>query len=65
MVAVVSDGSAVLDWGHRSIGAMPVMEGKAVYLKFCRRRCLPICLDTKDVDEIVRTVELIALLRRH
>jgi malate dehydrogenase (oxaloacetate-decarboxylating) len=62
MVAVVSDGTAVLGLGD--IGpkaAMPVMEGKAVLFKsFANVDAFPICLDTKDVDEIVRAVELIA-----
>ena len=61
-VAVVSDGTAVLGLGD--IGpeaAMPVMEGKAVLFKeFAGVDAFPICLDTKDPDEIVRTVELIA-----
>lgn len=61
-VAVVSDGSAVLGLGN--IGpeaAMPVMEGKAaLFKKFADVDAWPICLDTQDVDEIVRTVELIA-----
>jgi malate dehydrogenase (oxaloacetate-decarboxylating) len=61
-VAVVSDGSAVLGLGD--IGpeaAMPVMEGKAVLFKeFGGVDAFPICLDTQDPDEIVRTVELIA-----
>src|SRR4051795_6167105 len=57
-VAVVSDGSAVLGLGD--IGpeaAMPVMEGKAMLFKeFGDVDAFPICLDTKDVDEIVETV---------
>lgn len=61
-VAVVSDGSAVLGLGN--IGpeaAMPVMEGKAMLFKeFANVDAYPICLDTQDVDEIVRAVELIA-----
>ncbi len=61
-VAVVSDGTAVLGLGD--IGpeaAMPVMEGKAVLFKeFAGVDAFPICLDTKDPDEIVRTVEVIA-----
>src|SRR4051794_34357215 len=61
-VAVVTDGSAVLGLGDIGPGAaMPVMEGKAVLFKrFANIDAWPICLDTKDVDEIVRTVELIA-----
>lgn len=61
-VAVVTDGTAVLGLGD--IGpeaAMPVMEGKAMLFKeFGDIDAWPICLATKDVDEIVRTVELIA-----
>jgi malate dehydrogenase (oxaloacetate-decarboxylating) len=62
MVAVVSDGSAVLGLGN--IGpeaAMPVMEGKAMLFKeFADVDAFPICLDTQDADEIVRAVELMA-----
>ena len=62
LVAVVSDGTAVLGLGD--IGpeaAMPVMEGKALLFKeFADVDAFPICLDTKDVDEIVRTVKLLA-----
>lgn len=61
-VAVVSDGSAVLGLGN--IGpeaAMPVMEGKAVLFKeFGGVNAFPICLDTQDTDEIVKTVIHIA-----
>jgi malate dehydrogenase (oxaloacetate-decarboxylating) len=61
-VAVVSDGSAVLGLGD--IGpeaALPVMEGKAVLFKeFGGIDAFPICLDTTDPDEIVRTVQAIA-----
>lgn len=61
-VAVVSDGSAVLGLGN--IGpeaAMPVMEGKAVLFKeFGGVNAFPICLDTQDTDEIVKTVINIA-----
>jgi len=61
-VAVVSDGTAVLglgDIGPRA--AMPVMEGKAMLFKgFGGVDAWPICLDTKDPDEIVRTVKAIA-----
>src|ERR671921_95820 len=61
-VAVVTDGSAVLGLGNIGPGAaMPVMEGKAALFKrFGDIDAWPICLDTQDVDEIVRTVELIA-----
>jgi malate dehydrogenase (oxaloacetate-decarboxylating) len=61
-VAVVSDGTAVLGLGD--IGpeaAMPVMEGKAMLFKeFAGVDAFPICLSTKDVDEIVETVERIS-----
>ncbi|GAA3232874.1 NAD-dependent malic enzyme [Actinocorallia longicatena] len=61
-VAVVTDGSAVLGLGN--IGpeaAMPVMEGKAALFKrFAGIDAWPICLDTQDPDEIVRTVQIIA-----
>jgi malate dehydrogenase (oxaloacetate-decarboxylating) len=61
-VAVVSDGTAVLGLGDIGPeGAMPVMEGKAVLFKeFAGVDAFPICLATKDEDEIVRTVEAIA-----
>ncbi len=62
LVAVVSDGTAVLGLGD--IGpeaAMPVMEGKALLFKeFAGVDAFPICLDTRDVDEIVRTVKYLA-----
>ena len=61
-VAVVSDGSAVLGLGDIGpLGALPVMEGKAMLFKqFANIDAFPICLDTKDVDEIVETVVRIA-----
>ncbi|HEY3529908.1 MAG TPA: NAD-dependent malic enzyme [Nocardioides sp.] len=61
-VAVVTDGSAVLGLGNIGPGAaLPVMEGKAALFKrFGDIDAWPICLDTQDTDEIVRTVELIA-----
>jgi malate dehydrogenase (oxaloacetate-decarboxylating) len=61
-VAVVSDGTAVLGLGDIGpLGAMPVMEGKAMLFKqFAGIDAFPICLDTKDVDEIVETVVRIA-----
>ncbi len=62
LVAVVSDGTAVLGLGD--IGpeaAMPVMEGKALLFKeFANVDAFPICLDTKDVEEIIRTVKFLA-----
>ena len=61
-VAVVSDGTAVLGLGDIGpLAAMPVMEGKACLFKeFAGVDAFPICLRTKDVDEIVSTVKLIA-----
>lgn len=61
-VAVVSDGSAVLGLGNIGAkAAMPVMEGKAVLFKeFGGVNAVPICLDTQDTDEIIRTVVNIA-----
>lgn len=62
LVAVVSDGTAVLGLGD--IGpeaAMPVMEGKSILFKeFAEIDAFPICLDTKDTDEIVETVKRLA-----
>lgn len=62
LVAVVSDGSAVLGLGN--IGpkaAMPVMEGKAILFKeFANIDAFPICLDTQDVEEIIQTVKYLA-----
>src|SRR5690554_4896366 len=62
LVAVVTDGSAVLGLGDIGPEAgMPVMEGKCVLFKrFGDVDAFPICLDSQDVDEIVRTVELMA-----
>lgn len=61
-VAVVTDGSAVLGLGNLGPeAALPVMEGKAALFKrFADVDAWPVCLDTQDVDEIVRTVQLIA-----
>ena len=62
LVAVVSDGTAVLGLGD--IGpeaAMPVMEGKAILFKeFADVDAFPICLDTKDTEEIIKTVKYLA-----
>lgn len=61
-IAVVSDGSAVLGLGNIGArAAMPVMEGKAVLFKeFGGVNAVPICLDTQDTEEIIRTVVNIA-----
>ena len=61
-VAVVSDGSAVLGLGDIGpAAAMPVMEGKAMLFKeFAGVDAFPLCLDTKDVDEIVAIVRALA-----
>lgn len=61
-VAVVSDGSAVLGLGNIGpLAAMPVMEGKAVLFKeFGNINAFPICLDTQDTEEIIKTVVHIA-----
>ena len=61
-VAVVSDGSAVLGLGNIGAhAAMPVMEGKAVLFKeFGNVNAVPICLDTQDTEEIIKTVVNIA-----
>ena len=61
-VAVVSDGSAVLGLGNIGpYAAMPVMEGKAALFKeFGGVNAFPICLDTQDTEEIIRTVAAIA-----
>lgn len=62
MVAVISDGSAVLGLGNIGPeGAMPVMEGKAALFKqFADVDAFPICLQTQDTEEIIRTVKNIA-----
>lgn len=61
-VAVVTNGTAVLGLGDIGAGAgLPVMEGKAVLFKaFAGVDAVPICLDTKDPEEIIRTVKLLA-----
>ncbi|ALE83735.1 NAD-dependent malic enzyme [Pseudonocardia sp. HH130629-09] len=61
-VAVVTDGSAVLGLGNiGAAAAMPVMEGKAALFKqFANVDAWPVCLDTQDTEEIIRTVQLIA-----
>ena len=62
MVAVITDGSAVLGLGNIGPEAgMPVMEGKCVLFKeFAGVDAFPICVDTQDVDEMVRTIHLIS-----
>jgi len=61
-VAVVTDGSAILGLGNLGPeAALPVMEGKAALFKrFADVDAWPVCIDSQDVDEIVRTVQLIA-----
>ncbi|MBI2473005.1 NADP-dependent malic enzyme [Candidatus Uhrbacteria bacterium] len=62
MVAVVTDGSAVLGLGNiGALAGLPVMEGKAIlFKKFAGIDAFPICLNTQNVDEIVETVKRIA-----
>ncbi|HJV44958.1 MAG TPA: malic enzyme-like NAD(P)-binding protein [Bacillota bacterium] len=62
LVAVVSDGTAVLGLGNIGpLAAMPVMEGKAVLFKtFAGVDAFPICLETTDVEKIIETVKLLA-----
>ncbi len=62
-VAVISDGSAVLGLGNIGpYGALPVMEGKAVLFKeFGNVDAYPICLDTQDTEEIIRTIKNISV----
>lgn len=61
-VAVISDGSAVLGLGNIGpLAAMPVMEGKAVLFKeFGGVNAVPICLDTQDTEEIIKTITYLA-----
>ncbi|MGH8920574.1 MAG: NAD(P)-dependent malic enzyme, partial [Actinomycetes bacterium] len=61
-IAVVTDGSAVLGLGNLGpAAALPVMEGKAALFKrFAGVDAWPVCLDTQDTEEIIRTVQLIA-----
>lgn len=61
-VAVITDGTAVLGLGDIGpFAALPVMEGKAVLFKeFAGVNAIPICLDTKDTDEIVKTITYLA-----
>ena len=62
MVAVISDGSAVLGLGNiGALGALPVMEGKcAIFKSFAGVDAIPLVLDTQNADEIVETVLRIA-----
>lgn len=62
MVAVVTNGTAVLGLGNIGAGAgLPVMEGKAILFKgFAGVDAVPICLDTQDPQEVIRAVQLIA-----
>ncbi|MEG1847692.1 MAG: NADP-dependent malic enzyme [Lachnospiraceae bacterium] len=61
-IAVISDGSAVLGLGNiGSLAAMPVMEGKAVLFKeFGGVNAVPICLDTQDTEELIKTITYLA-----
>jgi malate dehydrogenase (oxaloacetate-decarboxylating) len=61
-VAIITDGSAVLGLGNiGSLAAIPVMEGKAILLKkFANIDAIPLCLDTQDVEEIIRTCKILA-----
>ncbi len=63
LVAVITDGTAVLGLGDIGpLAAMPVMEGKcALFKTFGDVDAIPICVNSKDVDEIVKTIELISL----
>ena len=63
-IAVITDGSAVLGLGNIGpAAALPVMEGKAALFKrFAGIDAWPLCLDTQDVDEIVRTVQILSLI---
>jgi len=62
MVAVVSDGSAILGLGNLGPeAALPVMEGKAILFKeFAGVDAFPICLDTQDTEEIIKTIKYLA-----
>ena len=62
LVAVITDGTAVLGLGDIGpLAAMPVMEGKAILFKeFANIDAFPICLDTKDVEEIIKTIKYLA-----
>ncbi len=62
LVAVVTNGTAVLGLGNIGAGAgLPVMEGKSILFKgFAGVDSIPICLDTQNVDEIIKTIQLMA-----
>lgn len=62
MVAVITDGSAVLGLGNIGpLAGMPVMEGKCVLFKeFAGVDAFPLCVDTQDVDEMVKTISLLS-----
>lgn len=62
LVAVITNGTAVLGLGDIGAGAgMPVMEGKSILFKgFAGVDSIPICLNTKDVNEIIRTIQILA-----
>ena len=62
MVAVVTNGTAVLGLGNiGAVAGLPVMEGKSILFKgFAGVDSVPVCIDSQDVDEVVRTVELIS-----
>ena len=62
IIAIVSDGSSILGLGNLgALAAIPVMEGKAAILKeFAGVDAFPICLDTQDTEEIIKTVKQIA-----
>lgn len=63
LVAVITDGTAVLGLGDIGpLAGMPVMEGKcALFKEFAGVDAFPLCIDSKDTDEIVRTIELLGL----
>lgn len=63
LVAVITDGTAVLGLGDIGpLAGMPVMEGKcALFKEFADIDAFPLCIDTKDTDELVRTIELLSL----
>ncbi|MGI6175133.1 MAG: NAD(P)-dependent malic enzyme [Christensenellales bacterium] len=62
MVAVITDGTAVLGLGDIGpLAAMPVMEGKcALFKSFANVDAIPLCIGSKDVDEIVKTISLLS-----